>query len=92
MDLLIILIIRVLDIYLWLIIVGITASWLVSFNVLNLNNKWVRQIYNIVNNAIEPPMALVRKHIPSAGGLDFSPMVVIFGIYIVQNFLFKLLG
>lgn len=89
MDLLIILLIKVLDIYLWLIIAGVIASWLTVFGVLNLGNRWVRIGYDLLNNVIDPPMALVRKIIPSAGGLDFSPMVVIFAIYFLQNFLLR---
>jgi len=92
MDLLIILLIKALDIYLWIIIAGIIASWLVAFNVLNLNNKWIRKAYNILNNVVDPPMAYVRKYLPAMGNLDLSPMVIIFGIYIVQNILFSLLN
>ncbi len=87
MDFLAFLIITLLDIYVWLIIAGIIASWLVAFDVLNLRNKGVYKAYMMLNRVVDPPMAYVRKYVPSIGGLDLSPMVVIFGIYIIQAML-----
>lgn len=91
MDLLIIIVIKALDIYLWLIIASVIASWLIAFEVLNLRNKWVYKAYNYLHIAVEPPMAYVRRVVPAIGGLDLSPMVVIFGIYILQSLLIGML-
>ncbi len=85
------LILPILNIIFWLIIVGVIMSWLVAFNVINLNNPTMRQIYDIIdrfNRAILDP---IRRIVPPIGGLDFSPIVAIFGIQIIQNLLiFKL--
>ncbi len=91
MNFIVLVILTVLDIYVWLIIAGIIASWLVAFDVLNLRNKGVYKAYMMLNRVVEPPMAYVRKFIPPIGGLDLSPMVVIFGIYIIQGLLIRLL-
>ena len=91
MALLIILTIKLLDIYVWLMIIGIAISWLAAFNVINMRNKWVYKGYMALNRVIDPPMSFVRRYLPATGGLDLSPMVVIFGIYILKSLLFELL-
>jgi len=86
------LVLPILNIIFFMIIAGVIASWLVAFNVINLNNPTVRQIYYILerfNNAILDP---IRRIIPSFGGLDFSPIVALLGIQLLQNMIvFKLL-
>ncbi len=87
MDLIIILLIKALTIYLWLIIASAVVSWLVAFDVLNMRNKWVYKACRALDQAVDPSLRYVRKVIPPVGGIDFSPMVVLFLIYFVQNFL-----
>lgn len=91
MDLVILLIIRLLDIYLWTIIVTVMLSWLIVFDVLNMRNKLVYKICNFLNEVTRPPIAFLRKYIPPFGGIDVTPMIVIFGIYLVQGILYRLL-
>lgn len=91
MDLIILLTIKLLDLYVWLLIIAIVVSWLAAFNVINMRNQWVYKAYMAMNKLVDPPMKFVRRYIPPAGGLDLSPMVLIFGIYIIKNILFRLL-
>ena len=91
MTLIIILLIKVLDIYLWLIIASVLMSWLIAFDVLNMRNKWVYKGCSLLNRAVNPGMAYLRRFIPPVGNIDFTPMVMMFLIYIVQNFLYGLL-
>ena len=92
MGIIIILTIKLLDIYLWMIIASVIISWLVAFDVLNIRNKWVYKGCNLLNKLVEPSMAFVRKYIPPIGGLDLTPMVIIFGIYLIQGVLISFLG
>ncbi len=84
-------IISALDIYLWLIIAGVVMSWLVVFDVLNMRNKWVHKIYTVINQLTEPGMELLRRVIPPIGGVDLTPMVMMFGIYFIQGVLYGLI-
>jgi YggT family protein len=86
------LLILALDIYLWLVIASVVASWLVAFDVLNRRNKYVYQAYTLLNRAVEPAMTFLRRYIPPIGGIDLTPIVIMFGIYILQGFLYGLLG
>jgi len=91
MNFIIILLIKGLDIYLWLIIASIIMSWLLLFGVLNSRNRLVHKVWELLARVTEPPMQKLRRFIPPVGNIDFTPMVVIFGIYLLQNFLHGML-
>lgn len=91
MNLLVLLTIRLLDIYLWVIIITVMLSWLVAFDVLNTRNKWVYKLCNLLNRVTNPPMVFLRRYIPPIGGIDLTPMILIFAIYILQNLLYRML-
>jgi len=85
-----------LNIFLWLVIARIILSWLVAFNVVNLRNPLMRQIYNMIDAITEPVMAPLRRLIPPIGGLDLSPILIFFIIQWLSWFIgtrvFALLG
>jgi YggT family protein len=91
MNTIIFLLIKALDIYLWLIIASVMVSWLVVFGVLNTRNKWVYKFCALLNRVTNPGMEQLRRVIPPIGGMDLSPMVMIFGIYMVQGMLYGML-
>jgi len=79
----------ILDIAYTVLIIHIIMSWLINFQVLNLHQPLVAQIWYGINRLLEPVYAPIRRIIPSAGGIDFTPIVVFIGIYalrvIIQN-------
>jgi len=85
-----------LNIFLWLIIARIILSWLVAFNIVNLRNPIMGQIYNAIDRITEPVMAPFRRLIPSIGGLDLSPILIFFIIqwlsWFIGTRLFAMLG
>jgi len=85
-----------LNIFLWLVIARVILSWLVSFNIVNLRNPLMRQIYNMINKVTEPVMAPLRRLIPPIGGLDLSPILILFIIqwlsWLIGTRVFTLLG
>ena len=60
-----------------LIFVWVIMSWLVSFNVINLRNPMMRQIYYAIESLLRPMIAPIQRVLPSFGGLDFSPIVLL---------------
>ena len=64
-------------------------SWLVAFNVIDPNNSIVRQIGYFLWRVTEPALAPIRRVLPSFGGIDFSPIVVILGLALVNNHLIQ---
>lgn len=91
MNIILLLLIQLLDIYLYLIIAGVVASWLIAFGVLNTRNRYVGRGLRMLDAAIEPPMTRLRRVVPPMGGLDLTPLIMMFGIYIVQGLLFSLM-
>jgi YggT family protein len=76
-----------LDVLFWIIMIQIVLSWLVSFNVINTHNDFVRQFLYALDRVTEPLYRPIRRILPDFGGLDFSPMVVLLAISILQKIL-----
>ena len=75
----------VLDLYKWVVIAGVVLSWLLAFNVVNYSNNLVRSIWQAVNALTEPLLAPIRRFMPNLGGLDISPVILLLGVFFVQN-------
>ena len=73
----------------YLVLIHVILSWLVGFNVVNLNNQFVRQVYYGVNAAVEPMLAPIRRILPTAGGIDFSPLVLLIGVEVLRVLLLR---
>lgn len=74
----------IVDLAKWLILAHVIMSWLVNFQVLNLRQPLVWQIWNGLNRILEPVFNQVRRVIPVAGGLDFAPLVVLIAVYALR--------
>ena len=59
-------------------------SWLINFQVLNIRQPVVSQLWNGLNRLLEPLYAPVRRILPQMGGLDLAPLVVLIGIYALE--------
>ncbi len=68
----------------WIIIVQVILSWLISFNVLNLHQPFIWQVWNGLNRLTEPLYRPIRRILPDMGGIDLSPLVVLFGLFALQ--------
>ena len=86
------LLILILSVYLWLIISNVLVSWLVVFDVLNIRNRWVFKACSLLNRLTDPGMVYLRKFVPQMGNMDWTPMVMVLIIYLLQNFLYSLMS
>ena len=77
----------VLNLYAWLIIAYAILSWLIAFNVVNSRNQFVYMIGDFLYRITEPVMRPVRRALPSLGGIDISPIVVLLAIFFLRNLL-----
>jgi YggT family protein len=75
----------VLDLYVWLLIASAILSWLIAFNVVNTRNQLVSAIAEFLSRITEPVLAPIRNALPSLGGLDISPIVLILIIMFIQR-------
>jgi YggT family protein len=79
----------IISIFIWLLIANAILSWLVAFNVVNTNNQFVASIGNFLYRITEPPLRPIRKIIPTMGGLDISPVVLILLLIFLRNLMFE---
>ncbi|WP_194745416.1 YggT family protein [Thermaurantiacus tibetensis] len=77
----------VLQLLVWLIIIQAVLSWLVAFNVVNMRNRFVATVVDGLDRLLAPLLAPIRRRMPDLGGIDFSPLVVILAIVLVQRLL-----
>ncbi len=87
----------VISAYIFIIFVYVIMGWLISFGVINMRNQNVRQIYLVLERAASFTLDPIRKIIPPLGGLDFSPLIVFFGLqwfsgFVLMQKLFPVLG
>lgn len=77
----------VLQLFIWIIIIQAILSWLVAFNVVNLQNRFVSAVLNGLDRVLNPLLRPIRNLLPDMGGIDLSPLVLILGIILVQRLL-----
>jgi YggT family protein len=69
------------------VIVQFILSLLIAFNVVNLSNQYVSSIWHALNMILDPFLKPIRRIMPDTGMIDFSPIVLIVGLNIVQMLL-----
>jgi len=70
----------------WFIVIAhIVVSWLVHFQVLNLRQPLVSQIWYMLNRLVEPIYRPIRRVMPDLGGIDLAPLVVLIVLFFVRN-------
>ncbi|MCU0900139.1 MAG: YggT family protein [Cypionkella sp.] len=75
----------ILNIAQWIIIAHIIMSWLINFQVLNLRQPLVAQIWDGLNRLLEPVYSRIRSVLPNLGGLDLAPLIVLIAIFFLQR-------
>jgi YggT family protein len=74
-----------LNLYVYVIIFAAVLSWLVAFNVVNMYSDVVRSLWNVLTALTEPVLKPIRDVVPSFGGLDISPVVLLLLIFLLEN-------
>ena len=83
------LIIQIINLYQFLLLVYIIATWLVNFNIINTSNRFVYSIMEILYRLCEPSLNIVRRYIPNFGNLDISPVIVYLGLWFLKNLIIE---
>ncbi|SLJ95154.1 YggT family protein [Novosphingobium mathurense] len=72
------------NIVVFVVIVQFVLGLLIAFNVVNMHNQFVASVYQALNALLEPLLRPIRRLMPSTGAIDFSPMILIIGLTILQ--------
>lgn len=78
-----------LDLYMWVVIISAILSWLIAFSVVNTSNRFVYAIWDFLHRITEPALRPIRRLMPSLGGVDISPVILILLLYFLQMVLFN---
>jgi len=80
----------VITIYLWVIIINAILSWLVAFNILNTQNRFVFSVLDATYKLTDPALNKIRRFIPTFGSIDISPIVLILILMFLRNIIFEI--
>jgi YggT family protein len=83
---------NIVTLYIWLLILAAVMSWLISFSVINTRNRLVYTVADFLYRITEPALRPIRRYIPSLGGIDISPVVLILALWFIRDLLFELLA
>ena len=82
----------IVSLYIWILIINAVISWLVAFNVLNTNNRFVYSILDISYKLTDPTLNYIRRFLPNLGSVDISPIILILGLMFLRNLVFEMLA
>lgn len=69
------------------IFVNVILTWLVAFNVVNPRNQLVSMIGRTTQAITDPLLNPIRRVLPTLGGIDFAPLVLLLIVFFVRDWL-----
>ena len=85
------LIVKAIDIYIWVLVISVILNWLAAFNVINMSNRFIFMVGDFLYRITEPVLRRIRAFMPDLGGIDVSPVVFILILWAVQSMLIRLI-
>jgi len=85
------LLIQILDLYWWIVIINVIISWLIGFNVLNTQNRFVFMIFDFTNRLTNPILNRIRNFLPNFGTIDASPVVLLLALWFIKSLMYEYL-
>ena len=73
-----------LELYIYLLIAAAIFSWLIAFNVVNTRNQFVGTVAEFLYRITEPALRPIRRRMPNFGGIDISPLILVFIIIFIR--------
>ena len=78
------LVLHILKLYSYVVIGNVVISWLIAFNVLNTQNRFVYSILDLTHRLTDPILFKIRRFLPNLGSLDISPIVLLLLIWFID--------
>jgi len=80
----------IIAIYIWIVIINAILSWLVAFNILNTQNRFVFSVLDTTYKLTDPALNKIRRFLPTFGSVDLSPVVLILFLMFIRNLVFEI--
>ena len=78
------LVLQILKLYSYVVIANVVTSWLVAFNVLNTQNRFVYSILEVTYRLVNPALNKIRSFLPNLGAVDISPVILLLLIWFIE--------
>ena len=78
------LVLQILKLYSYVVIANVVVSWLIAFNVLNTQNRFVYSFLELTYRLTDPILNKIRRFIPNLGSLDISPVILLLLIWFIE--------
>ena len=78
------LLLQILKLYSYVVIANVVISWLIAFNVLNTQNRFVYSILEFTYKLTEPILNKIRRILPNLGAFDISPIILLILIWFIE--------
>ena len=78
------LVLQILKLYSYVVIANVVISWLIAFNILNTQNRFVYSILELTYRLTDPFLNRIRQFLPNLGALDISPIILLLLIWFIE--------
>ena len=78
------LVLQILKLYSYVVVANVIVSWLISFNVLITQNRFVYALLELSYRLTEPFLRRIRRFLPNLGALDISPIILLLLIWFIE--------
>jgi YggT family protein len=75
---------QILKLYSYIVIANVLISWLIAFNVLNTQNRFVYSILEMTYKITNPVLNKIRSFLPNLGSIDISPVILLLLIWFIE--------
>ena len=75
---------QILKLYSYVVLANVVISWLVAFNILNTQNRFVYSILEVTYRLTNPILIKIRRFLPNLGSLDISPIILLLLIWFIE--------
>ena len=78
------LVLQILKLYSYVVIANVLVTWLIAFNILNTQNRFVYSILEFSYKLTNPILNKIRRFLPNLGSLDISPIILLLLIWFIE--------
>ena len=78
------LVLQILKLYSYVVVANVVISWLIAFNVLNTQNRFVYSVLDFTYRLTEPFLRRIRAFLPNLGAFDISPIILLLLIWFIE--------
>ena len=80
---------QIINLYQFVLIIYIIATWLISFKIVNTSNRFVYSVMEALYRLCEPSIRFIRQFLPSFGSIDISPVIVYLLLWFLKSLLIE---